>query len=127
MFARLFGETEEMQAVFLRKRVMGTAVGRILVVLGVILLGVGLASVGDVLRSAGGIVLMVVLFIWGFGAVKALLGIGTVGAIFSRNPVFAAVILAVCAILAYLVSLIVACLGVGRYIYLRVKWSQVKG
>lgn len=84
-------------------------------------------TAGGIFGSVGGIALLVAMFMWGFGAIKRLFGFGTVGAIFSGNVVFGTVIFVVCMMVAYLISLIVALIGIGRYIYLRVKIAQERG
>ena len=91
---------------------------------GLLLLLVKLDSVGEIVYGIGGIALFVALFMWGFGAIKRLFGIGTIGAIFSGNVVFGVVIFVLCLMVAYLISIFVAFVGVGRYIYLKVKQSQ---
>lgn len=85
---------------------------------------VKLDSVSEIIYGIGGIVLFIALFMWGFGAIKRLFGIGTIGAIFSGNVVFGVVIFVLCMMAAYFVSIFVAFLGVGRYIYLKIKKSQ---
>lgn len=124
MFTKLFGETEELQIQNLQKKVILTGVGLVCCLVGLLLLLVKLDSVGEIVYGIGGIALFVALFMWGFGAIKRLFGIGTMGAIFSGNVVFGAVIFVLCMMVAYLISIFVAFVGVGRYIYLKVKQSQ---
>ncbi len=124
MFSKLFGETEDLQIINLQKKVILTCVGAVLSVIGVILSLLSLETVAKPVMSLGGIVLFIVLFMWGFGAIKNLFGIGTIGALFSGNIVIGAVIIVVCALAAYLISIFIALLGIGRYIYLKVKKHQ---
>ena len=124
MFTKLFGETEELQIQNLQKKVMLTGVGIACCLIGLLLLLVKLDSVSEIVYGIGGIVLFIALFMWGFGAIKRLFGIGTIGAIFSGNVVFGVVIFVLCMMAAYFVSIFVAFLGVGRYIYLKIKKSQ---
>lgn len=124
MFEKLFGETEELQIQNLQKKVMLTGVGIAFCLIGFLLLLVKLDSVSEIIYGIGGIVLFIALFMWGFGAIKRLFGIGTIGAIFSGNVVFGVVIFVLCMMAAYFVSIFVAFLGVGRYIYLKIKKSQ---
>lgn len=124
MFTKLFGETEELQIQNLQKKVILTGVGLVCCLVGLLLLLVKLDSVGEIVYGIGGIALFVALFMWGFGAIKRLFGIGTIGAIFSGNVVFGVVIFVLCLMVAYLISIFVAFVGVGRYIYLKVKQSQ---
>lgn len=127
MFARLFGETEELQIQNLTKKVVLTGIGIGCYVIGLICYLLKLSAIGDVFGTASGIVLLVTMFMWGFGAIKTLFGIGSVGAIFSGNVVIGAVIFVVCLMVAYLISLIVALIGIGRFIYLKVKMVQERG
>ena len=108
MFKRLFGETEAQQFQYLKVRVPLT------------LLSIVLLVFGDI----GGIFAGIMLFVWGWGAVKALCGIATIGAIFSGNVVFGVVIFVFYVIVAYLSGVFCALLGVGRYIYLLVKGAK---
>lgn len=124
MFDKLFGETEELQIQNLQKKVVLTGIGLVSCLIGILLLVIKLNSIGEVVYGVGGIVLFIALFLWGFGAIKKLLGIGTIGAIFSRNVVFGVVIFVLCMMAAYLISIFVAFLGIGRYIYLKIKHSQ---
>lgn len=124
MFRRLFGETDEMQFQYLHKKAMLTLVGAALCLIGLLLALIRLRSIASVPLGIGAMDLAVALFMWGFGAIRSLLGFGTIGALFSGNVVFGVVIFVFCAMAAYLVSIIIAFLGVGRYIYLRVKLSQ---
>lgn len=127
MFTRLFGETEKIQIQNLEKKVILTGVGLACMLVTVLLNLVKLEQVGKITGGIGGVVLLVAMFMWGFSAIKKLFGIGTIGAIFSGNVVFGVVIFLLCMMAAYLVSIFVAFLGVGRYIYLKVKQSQERG
>lgn len=124
MFEKIFGETEELQLQNLQKKVILSGIGLGGCLIGLLLLLFKLDSVGEIVYGIGGISLFIALFMWGFGAIKKLFGIGTIGAIFSRNVVFGVVIFVLCIMAAYLISIFVAFLGVGRYIYLKVKRSQ---
>ena len=127
MFVRLFGESDEEQLKNLTKKVVLTGIGVVCYILGLVFYLMHLDSVGGIFGSVGGIALLVAMFMWGFDAIKRLVGIGTVGAIFSGNVVIGVVIFVMCVIVAYFVSLIVAFIGIGRYIYLRIKMAQERG
>ena len=127
MFVRLFGESDEEQLKNLTKKVVLTGIGVVCYILGLVFYLMHLDFVGGIFGSIGGIALLVAMFMWGFGAIKRLAGIGTVGAIFSGNVMFGVVIFVMCVIVAYFVSLIVAFIGIGRYIYLRIKMAQERG
>ena len=124
MFQRLFGVTEEEQLQNLQTKVMLTGVGFALGIVSILLALLGLEPVGEITLSIGGICLFVAMFMWGFGALKTLFGIGTIGAFFSGNVVFGVVIFVFCIMAAYFISLFIALLGIGRFIYLKVKISQ---
>ena len=113
MFERLFGPSEEAQMAYLQKRVILTLV---LVAIDVILLILG-----------GGFGLSyIACYIWGWGVMKALFGITTIGAIFSRNAVIAAIFIVAYLIIGAICGAFCLFLGVGRFIYLKVKYEQKK-
>ena len=93
-------------------------------VIGLIFDELSLETVGGNLGSIGVIGLFVGMFVWGCGAIKEVFGIGSVGAIFSGNVVIGTVIFVVCLLAAYFISVVVAFIGIGRYIYLKVKVAQ---
>ena len=131
MFSRLFGDTEEEQIEYLQKKVIVTSIGLVVVLVGILLgllalatSSLSLESVATTIYSGGSAILMVSLFIWGFGAIKRLFGIGTIGALFTGNIVFGVVIFVICIMAAYFVSLFILLMGMGRYIYLKVKARQ---
>ena len=126
MFARLFGPGEEDQLQFLHNRVILTGAGMICGILGMILNAVGISSIGGILGGIGGIALFVALFLWGFGAIRTLIGFGSIGAIFSGNVVLGVVIFMFCVVAAYFISIFIALIGLYRYIYLRVKFSKIR-
>lgn len=113
MFERLFGATEFEQMAYLQKRVILTV---ILVLIDVILL----ITTGD----AGISVLS--CYIWGWGAMKALFGITALGSIFSGNVVIAAIFIVAYILIGAICGAVCLFLGVGRFIYLKVKYSQIK-
>lgn len=127
IFAKLFGETEELEIQNLEKKVFLTGIGIACMLVTVLLNLVRLEPVAKITGGIGGIALFVALFMWGFGAIKKLFGIGTIGAIFSGNVVFGVVIFLLCMMAAYLISIFVAFIGTGRYIYLKVEKSQERG
>lgn len=127
MFEKLFGATEEDQMRYLEKKVFALGIAAVLSIIAFVLMIIGLDKIGGIVGSVSGAIFMVVLFMFGFGAIKSIMGWGSIGAIFSGNIVIGVVILVFCAIAAYLVSLFVALLAVGRYIYLKVKSSTERG
>lgn len=109
MFSRLFGITEEDQLRYLMPRV-------IITVISLILMFFGLAPVFA----------LVMMFAWGWNAVKSMFGIASIGIIFSGNVMIGVVIFVLYVILAYLIGIFCALLGIGRYIYLLVKKHKNK-
>ncbi len=121
MYQKLFGQTEEEQLQYLGKRVWLTVASLVVMLLGMVFQEVGPDTIGDVCSAAGTGLLMVALFLWGFHAVKALLGLGGVGAIFSGNVVLGVVIFVFAVLLAYVISIVIALLGIGRYVNLKIR------
>ncbi|MCI6991105.1 MAG: hypothetical protein MR910_06770 [Clostridiales bacterium] len=121
MYQKLFGQTEEEQMQYLSKRVWVTAAGLVLVLLSAVFRAAGLSTMQSLCSAVGGVLLLVVMFLWGFHAVKALLGLGGVGAIFSGNVVLGVVIFVFAVLLAYVISLVIALLGIGRYVTLCIR------
>lgn len=76
MFVRLFGESDEEQLKNLTKKVVLTGIGVVCYILGLVFYLMHLDSVGGIFGSIGGIALLVAMFMWGFGAIKRLMGIG---------------------------------------------------
>lgn len=106
MFTRLFGETEEIQLQYLKTRVIITLISLVLFPTFPI----------------------VMLFVWGWNTVKSLFGITSIGIIFSGNVIIGSVIFVFYVIFAYCAGMFVALLGIGRYIYLKVKeYKRKKG
>lgn len=126
MFKRLFGETEEIQLQYLKNRVIFTVIAVIIEILAVLSELIGISTLTDILGLVGSVLLLIMMFLWGFGAMKTLFGFGTIGAFFARNVVFGVVIFGFCFIASYFISIFVALLGVGRYIYLKVQLLQRK-
>lgn len=125
MFRKLFGETEQEQMQFLHVRTIITMVILALLVIALLLKVVGFSDgaefVGNIAGMGGTIIL---LFVWGWPVIKGLFGITTVGAIFSGNVVIGVVLFVIYICLAFLLGIVFAFLGTGRYIYLRVKYGK---
>lgn len=116
MFKRLYGETEEQQLQYLYPKVRITAIGA-LIMIGSMILGYLLKL--DALGAVAGIAYVFLIFYWGWPTVKAWFGVATVGALFSRNIVFGAVIFCCYMLLSIIAGVIFLFLGIGRYIYLK--------
>lgn len=113
MFNRIFGGSEAEQLQFLETRSIITIVA---VVVGLV------ASIFA--PEALSLIAIVMLFIWGWNVVKNWFGITTLGAIFSGNIVIGVVLFMIYLIVAYLAGIVFAFLGVGRWIYLKVKYAN---
>ena len=127
MFAKLFGETEELQLQNLEKKAIFTCIGLACLLIGFLFVLIHVEAVAKIFVGLAQIILLIVMFMWGFNAMKRLLGFGTAGAFFTGNPVLVALFFVFSVMVAYLISIIIAFLGVGRYIYLKVKMSQERG
>lgn len=104
MFRKLFGESEAQEVVFLQVRVIITIISFIMCFFGLTELFA-----------------LVMLFIWGWPVVKSLFGIASVGALFTGNVILGSCIFVIYVILSYILGLVFAFIGTGRYIYLLVK------
>jgi len=114
MFERLFGHTEEEQLEYLQIRVIVTVFCIVGAVLGPAL---GIPNVSAALAA-------IIIFVWGWGAVKGLFGITAISAIFSGNLVVGILLFIFYIFVAYIVGLFCMALGIGRYIYLKIIMSK---
>lgn len=110
MFARIFGGTDEEQLAFLEIRAIITIVA---CVLGIVC--------SFFTETALALIALVMLFIWGWNVIKKWFGLTTLGAIFAGNIVIGVILFLIYLVVAYLVGIVFAFLGVGRWIYLKVK------
>lgn len=108
MFRKLFGETDEEQLAYLQKKVIITAVCAVL-------------DIAVLIFAQGILFLPLCCYYWGWGFIRA---ITTFGAIFSRNVVVGALIIGVFLVLGGIVGAVIMTLGVGRYIFLKVKYAK---
>lgn len=111
MFRKLFGETDEEQLAYLQKRVIITA---ICLVVDIVLF---------ILAQGAGITFFC-CYMWGWSFMRAFFGLATFGAIFGRNPVLIAVIIVAYIFLGLIAGAVCMFLGVGRYIFLKVKYVK---
>ena len=111
MFNRIFGGSDAEQLRFLEKRAIITIVALVIALV---------ASIFS--PEALGLIAFVMLFIWGWGVIKKWFGITTLGAIFSGNIVIGVILFMIYIVVAYLAGIVFAFLGVGRWIYLKVKY-----
>lgn len=113
MFNRIFGGSDAEQLQFLEMRSIIT-IAVVIVAL--------VASV--FVPEALSLIAVVMLFIWGWNVIKNWFGITTLSAIFSGNVVIGVIIFLFYLIVAYLVGILFAFLGVGRWIYLKMKYRN---
>lgn len=116
MIEKLFGETPEEQYQYLKPRLMATAISLVLLLLGGVLYLLGLTFV-EVLAGAGSILFAVVTLVFGWAILRGLLGFASLGMLFS-NVVLGAVIFVLYITLGYFGGLIVAVIGLCRFLVL---------
>ena len=109
IFQRLYGNTVEEQLAFLQKRIIILA---ICIVIDILLF---------VFSGTAGASLLCLYFVFGWPAFKSLFGLAGIGVIFSENVMIGVVIFVAYIIIGSLFGLIVGLLGIGRFIYLKVK------
>ena len=114
MFQRFFGETVEEQLQYLQWRVFVTLASFVVSILATLLVG----------GATTAVIGLVMLFVWGWGAVKKLFGITTIGALIANNLVAGVVLFVIYIMVAYLVGVFFAFIGTGRYLYLKITASR---
>lgn len=117
MIEKLFGETPEEQYQYLKPRLMAAAISLALLLLGGVLYLLGL-TFGEVLAGAGSILFAVVTLVFGWAILRGLLGFASFGVLFSNNVVLGAVIFVLYITLGYFGGLIVAVIGLCRFLVL---------
>ena len=99
MFRKLYGETDEEQFEYLRKKLKTT-----LMLSPLILLGIGV---------------IIIFYMWGWDFVRSYIGVTSLFALFSQNPIFGLIILLVFLFIGYLFGFINLLLGIIRYFMLK--------
>lgn len=113
MLSRIFGGTEEEQLKFLQIRSIITILALVIAIVSAIISPA--ASVG---------VAAAMIFIWGWNVIKNWFGITTFGAIFSGNIVIGVILFVLYILIAYIVGIVFAFIGVGRWLYLICKMRK---
>lgn len=113
MFSRIFGGSDEEQLQFLEVR-------SIITIAALLITFVASFFTTDAIA----LVAIVMLFIWGWSVIKNWFGITTLGAFFSGNIVIGVILFTIYLIVAYLAGILFAFLGVGRWIYLKIKYRN---
>lgn len=113
MFTKLFGPTLEAQLRYLQPRVIVTLL--LLVTSGILAFFV---------PETIGIIAIIFLFIWGWGATKSMFGWASIGSIFAWNLAIGIILFMLAITIAYFIGIIVAIIGVIRYIQLKLLFSR---
>lgn len=114
MFKRLFGETEAVQLEYLQSR---TIITFIFLIVGAICT-IFLSSSYNILIA------IPFMFIWGKNALTSLFHITSVAIFFSSNFMIGVLIFFLYIVAVYLAGIVCAFIGIGRWIYLKVKQSK---
>lgn len=109
MFNRIFGGSDSEQLQFLEKRSLITIAAIVLAI---------------IIPRASPLIALGMLFLWGWNVVKALFNIKDIADIFADNIVFGVVVFVFYTVVAYLAGIVFAILGVGRWIYLKIKYRK---
>ncbi len=117
MIRRLFGETEEEQFRYLKPRLTALGVGVAIMLIGILLTLIKIPF-GETVGGLGGGICIIVLFIFGWAIMKSLLGVATMGALFSKNVVIGVVILVLFVMVGYFGGFVVAFIGLCRFLVL---------
>lgn len=123
MIQKLFGETEEEQFEYLKRRFVILGVGVAVLLIGFLLqlLGIGFkvfADAAQVFYSLSGIICLVVLFNFGWAILRGLFGVASVGILFSNNVVLGVIIFMLYVGLGYIGGLVVGVIGLCRFLVL---------
>lgn len=111
MFKKIFGGTDAEQLKFLEIRSIITIVTLVVALIASLFY-----------PEALGLIAVVMLFVWGWKVVKNWFGITTLAAIFAGNIVIGVILFFIYILVAYMAGLVFAFLGLGRWIYLKVKY-----
>lgn len=125
MIQKLFGETEAEQFQYLKSRLTMLLVSLILIAAGALVAGVlhliigdkGV-SIGGVIVAIGSIVLYITLLRFGWVVFSGLFGIASVGVLFSNNVVLGTIIFILYLFVGYLAGLVIAVIGLCRFMVL---------
>ncbi len=117
MFRRMFGGDEAAQFRFLHPRCIITIISTVIMIVGFLITQI---------EEFAFIFPVVMLFVWGFGVIKNLFGVTTIGAIFANNMMITIILFLILVFAAYLVGIFFALIGLGRWIYLMVKFNKMK-
>lgn len=117
MIEKMFGTTPEEQYQYLRPRLIATAISLVIPLLGLLLQLFGL-SIGGILIRFGTILFAIVMLIFGWAIMRGLFGVATLGVLFSNNIVLGVIICILYITLGYFGGLVVAVIGLCRFLVL---------
>lgn len=125
MIKKLFGETEEEQFRYLKPRLIALGVGGVALLISLLLelMGVGLY---EILYILGAAVCVITLLMFGWAIMRGLFGIATLGVLFSRNVVVGVIIFVLYILLGYIGGLVVAVIGLCRFLVILKQLKQRK-
>lgn len=118
MIEKMFGATEEEQYAYLKPKLTALAVSLVLPLVGGLLYVIGLQTIGAVLAGIGQLVLVIELLVFGWAIMRALFGYATVGILFSNNIVLGSVIFVLYIMVGYFGGIVVAVIGLCRFLKL---------
>lgn len=117
MTEKLFGETPEEQYQYLKPRLTAAAAAVIISLIGLLLQLLHLGFGGMVLRI-GTILLAIVMLVFGWAILRGFFGVVSLGVLFSNNVVLGVIIFVLYITLGYFGGLIVAVIGLCRFLVL---------
>lgn len=117
MTEKLFGETPEEQYQYLKPRLTAAAAAVIIFLIGLLLQLLHLGFGGTVLRI-GTILLAIVMLVFGWAILRGFFGVASLGVLFSNNVVLGVIIFVLYITLGYFGGLIVAVIGLCRFLVL---------
>lgn len=117
MTEKLFGETPEEQYQYLKPRLTAAAAAVIISLIGLLLQLLHLGFGGTVLRI-GTILLAIVMLVFGWAILRGFFGVASLGVLFSNNAVLGVIIFVLYITLGYFGGLIVAVIGLCRFLVL---------
>lgn len=117
MTEKLFGETPEEQYRYLKSRLSAAAAAIIVILVGMLLELLHL-DFGGAVVDIGTILLAIVMLVFGWAILRGYFGVASLGALFSNNVVLGVIIFVLYILLGYIVGLIVAVIGLSRFLVL---------
>lgn len=123
MIKKLFGETEEDQLSYLKPRLLALAAAVAAILLGGVLdlAGVGF---GGSIAGLGEILFAIDIYIFGWAIMRGVFGVAAVGTLLSNNIILGSIILVVYLMLGAVGGMVVAVIGLCRFLVLLKKRKQ---